>query len=661
MPRLALSAIVVVALAFRVWQLDTSSFIIPYYYAGVRSMTASWHNFFFNAFDPAGFISLDKPPVAFWIQAASAKLFGFGPLAVLLPQVAEGIGAILILYALVRRRFGVAAGLLAASVLAVNPVSVAIDRSNNTESCLILVLLLAAWALTRAVETSKPALVVLAAAITGVAFNVKMLVALGVVPIFALVYLIGGPGRPRRRLGHLIAAGAVFAVVSLSWSAVYDLTPPRHRPYAGSTIENSMLELAIGHNGIQRFIRKARVPGQAAPALPGSPPIGIGPATGRDYAPAGPWRLAAPSFAAQIGWLFPLVLIGGIAAWLTMPRRPSQRFPLALPGGITASLRVPIRSSERLALALWAGWALIYGIVFSAAGGLFHVYYLVAMAPALCALAGIGAATLWSLHRDGRAPAWLLPATIVATALWQARIVDFYLPEALAVGGNWLVPGLLAAAASTAIGVALRWPEPAARPAFAGLALLLSLALPAAWSAGAASTPRQTGFPAARPPYMTPVAEQGRWRWAHIAGALAPDPKLRAFLEREHRGETYLLATLNTRQAAPLIIATGLPVMALGGFNGRDPVLRVEDFAGFVAKRRVRFALIGDGAPGLRRVFGEDGQKQLTEWIREHGRRVDPALWRATAAYPIFGDASRPGRPAETAGAELYDLRSAGE
>jgi 4-amino-4-deoxy-L-arabinose transferase-like glycosyltransferase len=154
-PRLCLAAVLVIAALLRGWDLGERGFITPYYFAGVRSMLASGHNFLFNAFDPAGFVSLDKPPVAFWIQTMSAKLFGFSPFSVLLPQFVEGLGAIVLLYVLVRRRFGELAGLGAALALALTPVAVAVDRSNNTESSLVLVLLLAACMLARTARPSR--------------------------------------------------------------------------------------------------------------------------------------------------------------------------------------------------------------------------------------------------------------------------------------------------------------------------------------------------------------------------------------------------------------------------------------------------------------------------------------------------------------------------
>src|SRR5262252_6005289 len=304
---LGLFAVLATAAALRLWRLDQNGFGNEYYTAGVRSMSQSWHNFLYNAFDPAGFISVDKPPVALWIQVASVKLFGFHALSVLVPQALEGVAAVVLLYHLVERRFGAAAGLLAALFLALTPVSVAIDRSSNTDSCLVLVLLLAAWALTLAADRGSRALLVLAKMLVGLGFNVKMLAAFVVLPTFALVYFVGVPLVWRRRVGHLAVAGVVLTVVSLSWVLAFDLTPPERRPYAGTTNKNSMLELAVGPYGVGRFIRSAEfrsasIAAASAPAR-GATRAGVvdrAPETGprRGFArlfvraPTGPLRLA---------------------------------------------------------------------------------------------------------------------------------------------------------------------------------------------------------------------------------------------------------------------------------------------------------------------------------------------------------------------------------
>jgi 4-amino-4-deoxy-L-arabinose transferase-like glycosyltransferase len=188
-----------------------------------------------------------------------------------------------------------------------------------------------------------------------------------------------------------------------------------------------------------------------------------------------------------------------------------------------------------------------------------------------------------------------------------------------------------------------------------GVTLLSLLAMPAAWSIGTVLVKGNTGFPAARPPFLNHAAETQRRRWSMVTGTLGGDPKLIDFLRSNHRSEAYLAAWLNARQAAPIIIATGEPVIALGGLSGHDPILTVDAFARLVEDERLRFVLVGDGSPGLRRIFGEDGQKPVVDWIRANGRPVDPALWRAAPG------ANFEGRSAEGVGAQLYDLRSAGD
>ncbi len=310
--QVALIGIVGIAAALRLYKLEQNGYGREYFAAGVRSMLESLHCFLYNAFDPAGFVSLDKPPLALWLQVASAKVLGFSAFSVLLPQVLEGLVSVVLVYRLVARRFGTGAALLAAAFLALTPISVAIDRSNNTDSCLTLVLLLAAWALIRAAESGSFRLLVLAMALVGVGFNVKMAAALVIVPTFVLVYGCSPQAASLARRGaRLGIALVVMTVVALSWVTLFDLTPPAERPYAGSTKHNSMLELALLHNGLERFIPAPT--GDVAPAMrciaaqqavpsPANGQAGRGAVAARCRAlGSDPRRLAAPGDAAPRG------------------------------------------------------------------------------------------------------------------------------------------------------------------------------------------------------------------------------------------------------------------------------------------------------------------------------------------------------------------------
>src|SRR2546422_4181042 len=241
---LALGIVMLISLFMNFYQLGQSGFDNLYYAAGVRSMLDNWHNFFFVSYDPGGFVTIDKPPLGFWLQVISANLFGFTPFSVFLPQALAGVLSVWLLYYLVRRHFGVIAGLLAALALALNPISILTNRNVTIDSPLTLVLLLGAWTVLRAVETGRLRWLLLTAFIVGIGFNIKMLEAYLVVPAYGLLYLLAAPHNLRKRIGHLALAGVLLLAISLSWVVAVDLTPASQRPYVGSTQDNSQLTLA---------------------------------------------------------------------------------------------------------------------------------------------------------------------------------------------------------------------------------------------------------------------------------------------------------------------------------------------------------------------------------------------------------------------------------
>ncbi len=660
--RVAQAAVLLLAAALRVWRLDQNGWGNEYYTASVRSMAGSWHAFLYASFDPAGFVSVDKPPVALWLQVASVKLLGFHEWAVVLPQVLAGVATVWVVSHLVRRRFGEPAGVLSALFMALTPVSVAVDRSTNTESCLALVLVVAAWALSRATEDGRRALLLVSAALIGLGFNIKMLAAFVVLPTFAVVYWLGAPVRARRRLADLVLAGVVLTAVSVSWVLAYDLTPQDRRPFVGSSRQNSMVELAVGHNAVGRFVRAGSAP-RLASAAP-TPVAGAGPRGAYAglfvRAPVGPLRLADGQLAGQALWFLPLAAMGLVA------------------GSLHARQRRPPLAPAHLALILWLGWALTCAVVYSYAGGIFHFYYLSTMAPPLAALAGIGVAGLWGFYLQGGRRALVLPTALVLTAAWQLHLQLSALgwsAERLAAGpialmstagrsGEWLAWLHLALAGGVllnALALAAMAPAastgdeaplgPAARAMARGAlvaAVLALLAAPAAWALSSVLVPGNGILPSADLPRL--LASDGdpeepprpRGAPARVAGAR----RLIEFLAANRQGERYLLATSGTRVAAPIIIETGQPVMAMGGFHGLDQILTPEALARMAERRQVRFVLLGDLSPVSRRMGGEAAGRPVADWVRAHGALVDPSLWR-----------SGPSRRAMGAGLQLYDLR----
>lgn len=556
--RLTLGAILLLATLLNGWQLDRLGYSNTYYAAAVRSMMLNWHNFFFNSFDPGGFVTIDKPPLGFWFQVASAKLFGYNGVSLLLPAALAGVLSVWVLYGLVARQFGRSAGLIAALVLAVTPVAVAASRSNIIDSILVLFLLLAAWALLRALETGKLHWLLLSATLVGLGFNVKMLEAFLVVPAMGLAYLIGAPRSWRVRIGHLALATVVLLTVSLSWAVAVDLTPASQRPWVDSTTTNSELDLALGYNGLERLLGRTNgggtprvaissgtqntgqpgtvstTQGSVALAATGARSGATGTAQGASTlattaavsgasgstqgastlqtgaSPAGAGStLSAAALAARArsgaggaggafdsGAAGPLRLIGS-----SLGGQDGWLLPLALVGMAAALSRRRVRlplSREQTEVVLWGAWLLTTAAFFSVAG-FFHSYYLVTMAPAVAALCGIGLVTLWQGYRRGGRLFWMLPAALVATAAAQAYILHDY-PD----WSRWLTPLVVGFGPAAAVSLALAHVRPRSvlrrwAPLAAALGMASLLLAPTVWAADTAINGTGGMSPAAGP------------------------------------------------------------------------------------------------------------------------------------------------------------------
>ena len=608
------------------WGLWNLGYGNAYYAAAVRSMLGSWHNLVYASFDSGGFVSIDKPPLGFWLQALSAKVFGFGGVALMLPEAAAGVASVALLYHLVARVWGRGAGLAAAVMLALSPISVVASRSNIVDGELVLVLLLAALAVSRAARTGRLRWLLAGAVLVGLGFNVKMLEAYLVVPALGLVYLVAAPVRWPKRVAHLGAAAAVLATVSLCWVVAVDLTPPAQRPYVGSSAGNSELDLALGYNGWSRvsgspyrgrFERAGAASGPRRPAPPGAAALAA--FSSRETGPAGPLRLFRQPLGSQTGWLLPLALAGLLAA--TLRQRWGRPF-----------------DERRRSLLLWGTWLIGEGAFFSVASTV-HAYYLTMLAPAIAALAGIGAAVLAREAAARTRVAWLLPAALAGTAAEAAWLLTDF-PG----WSRWLTP-LVASSAALAVllalvarrrGRATRW-VPGLAAACAAAAVL---AAPATWTGYTVASRVMVALPTAGPPPAGVAPFLRRF----AAGGSAPvafggvDPRLLHYLEANRGSSPYLMATLAAMSAAPYMLASDRPAMALGGFMGGDRIVDPDRLATIVARGDVRFFLLR--APGGARArfgglfagFGAGGvNADLVGWVVANCAAVPRAQWSSPA------------------------------
>lgn len=251
---IALSAVL------NLWALDQNGWANEYYSAAVRSMSDSWHNFFYGSFDAAGVMTVDKPPLALWVQALSVRAFGFSSAAILVPQALMGVASAVLVYDLTRRAFGRVAGSAAGFIFALTPITAAIFRHNNPDALLVLLSVAALWFVIRGFEDGRTRWMLLAGLMVGLGFETKMGAALLVLPGLALAWLWVAPGGSRpRALLQLLAAGGVALAAALAWPVFVWLTPEASRPWISGTSDNSIWSLITGYNGVGRVSARPAV------------------------------------------------------------------------------------------------------------------------------------------------------------------------------------------------------------------------------------------------------------------------------------------------------------------------------------------------------------------------------------------------------------------
>jgi 4-amino-4-deoxy-L-arabinose transferase-like glycosyltransferase len=674
--RLLLGIVILISLFMNFFQLGQNGFGNLFYASGVRSMLDSWHNFFFVSYDPGGFVTIDKPALGFWLQTISTKLFGFTPFSIFLPQALSGVCAVLLLYFLVKRHFGVVAGLLAALALAISPISVVTNRNNTIDSTLALALLLGAWAVLKAAETGKLRWLLLSAAFVGLGFNIKMAEAYLVIPAFGVLYLLAAPRKVWTRVWHLALALLVLLAVSAVWIVTVDLTPATQRPYVGSTQDNSEISLATGYNGLNRILGRgfggggrgaggntqrsttstttsSTATGNGSTPNTGTTPTRNAgtPATGGRNAGAGgaagrggfggggqgPLRLFQTSLGSQIGWLLPLAIAGLLAlAWQRRWRPKEDR--------------------QQKSLLLWGMWLLTMGIYFSVEN-IAHQYYLTEMAPGVAALFGIGIAVMWQDYRRPGWRGWLLPIALLVTAAVQIPILSSY-----PAWGQWMIPliGILCVIAALVLIIArllprMRVDERSTRYLIPALCvgILALLIAPATWSTISVIQNTESSSPTAGPgggAFQGFGGTAGATA-AAFAGSANEDPMLIKYLLTNQGNAKFIVATASSMTADGIILATNKPVMAMGGFSGSDPILTTSKLAQLVSNGTVRFFLTGGAGRGggfnindlpaqyrdiAREFAGRGGaggfggfgaQSSLTTWVTQHCKQVPKNLW----------------------------------
>jgi 4-amino-4-deoxy-L-arabinose transferase-like glycosyltransferase len=613
-----LAGLLVATAVLYLWGLGESGWANSFYAAAAQAGSESWKAFFFGSSDAANAITVDKTPLSLWPMTVPIRAFGLSSWSLLVPQALEGVAAVGLLFATVRRTTGsAAAGLIAGAVLATTPVAVLMFRFDNPDALLTLLLVGSAYATLRAIEsmTHPVRWLSLAGTLVGLAFLTKMLQAFLVVPALGLAYLLFARACIPKRYGHVMVGLAALVAAAGWWVAIVSLWPAGSRPYIGGSQDNSILELTLGYNGFGRLTGDET----------GS--VGGGGGNGGMWGETGLGRLLDPEIGGQVGWLLPTaLLLLAVGLWLT---RKAKR-----------------TDAVRASLVVWGGWLVVTAATFSFMAGIFHAYYTVALAPAIGALVGTGAWLLWQ-HRTS-----LVAAGVASAAVSLTTVLAFFLlgrtPDFL----PWLrwavlVLGLVVALAVAGLG---RVPRRIAG-GIAAAALVVSLAGPTAYAVETAATPHTGSIPSAGPasagglggPGGTPPGgtqmgapptrlqgPQGQLGGGAPTGGLGGNggagglldgsestDAITALLQEDADQYTWVAAAVGSNSASGYQLASEEPVMAIGGFNGSDPSPTLAQFQQYVAEGRIHYFIGGSGFGGGQ-MGGSNASSEIAAWVAEN-------------------------------------------
>jgi 4-amino-4-deoxy-L-arabinose transferase-like glycosyltransferase len=625
--RPGLLALLGVTALLYLYGLDRSGYGNSFYAAAVQAGTKSWKAFFFGSSDASNFITVDKPPASLWVMEISGRIFGVNSWSLLVPEALMGVATVGLVYASVKRWFSPAAGLIAGATMALTPVAALMFKFDNPDALLVLLLTGSAYALLRAVETGRTRWLVLTGALIGTGFITKMLQAFVVLPVFGLVYLVCAKPPLRRRIVQVVYGGATTLVAAGWWVAAVALTPAADRPYIGGSQDNSILNLIFGYNGF------GRLTGNESGSVVGGGQQG----TSGQWGPTGIFRMFNSEFGGQASWLIPSALV-------------------LLVFGLFLTRRQARTDVQRAAYLAWGGWLLVTGLTFSLATGIIHPYYTVALAPAIGALVGMGAHTMW-VNRSSLVARIGLAAALVAAGFWSFELLNrtpTYHPALrvivvvvtvgsaawivglghlggrlpLAVAGLGLVGALAGPGAYvlTTVQAAHTGSIPSAGPAgqgtgFGGGRGGFGGGRPGGGGGGfgqRTGAPAQQGFGGGTGGFGGGTGTRGGFGGAGgLLQGSTSNAQLTAALKADASSYTWVAATVGSDNASGYQLASGDPVMAIGGFNGTDPAPSLAQFEKYVAAGKIHYFIAGGGMFGGRGSTTSVGS-QITSWVEAH-------------------------------------------
>ncbi|MEU1484976.1 glycosyltransferase family 39 protein [Streptomyces sp. NPDC005752] len=663
-----LGMLLVIALAY-LWNLSASGYANSFYSAAVQAGSQSWKAFFFGSLDSANAITVDKPPATLWPMALSVRIFGLSSWAILAPQVLMGVATAGVLYAAVRRRFSAGAGMITMAVFALTPVAALMFRFNNPDALLALLMTVTVYCVLRAFEGGRTKWLVWAGVAVGLAFLSKTLQAFLILPPLAVLYAVFAPVSVRRRFGQLGLAALATVVSGGWWVAILELWPASSRPYIGGSQNNSFLELTFGYNGLGR--------------INGEETGSVGGGQGGGWGETGIGRMFNSEIGSQISWLLPAALILLVAGiWLTWraKRTDTARAAFLAWGG---SLLM-----TAFVFSFMAGIFHQYYTVALAP----YIAALVGMGASVLweergkwwagATLGatVAATAVWSYVLLGRTPdyvpwlRWAVPAGGLVAAvglLLAARlgrvlalgVVGLGLAASLAGPAAYTVStlntghqGSIVTAGPSGSGMGGPGGGTGGRPPGQGTQRDGGQGMPQGGQApgNGPGNVQGGGFPGGGAPGQgqqgqgqMPGGRQGGMPgggtgeggmggggggMGGLLDGASVDSEAKTLLKQNADAYTWTAAAIGSQNAASYQLATGDPVMAIGGFNGSDPSPTLARFKEYVEDGKIHYFISGGTGGGM---GGEGTSSQISAWVEENFEEV-------TAGSATFYDLTQP-------------------
>ena len=658
---IAVAALMVAAVFVFFWNLTASGYANEFYSAAAQAGSKSWEAFLWGSLDAGNAITVDKPPASIWLMALSVRLLGLSSFAILLPQALMGVACTYLLYATVRRVWGNAAGIVADIVFITTPVAALMFRFNNPDAMLILLMLGAAACVLRGLELPadrhgnrvRTRWYAVAGLLIGLGFLTKQFQVLLVLPGFGLAMLLLSPAPwPRRLLDAVVALGTM--VIGASWWVLLTaLVPSGSRPYFGGSQTDSFIELTFSYNGLGRLTGN-----ETGSVIPGASEAFSGGSQSGMWGETGLFRLWTSDFGDQITWLAPIAF----AALFLGPAKKGQvyfgRFYLGKrEHEVDPDTVARIRRAQ---IVIFGAWLIVTWLVFSFMAGIFHAYYTVALSPAIAVLVAICGASLLEL-RDRPWMPGIAGLLIAVTSVWDMALV-------LRSGSfAWLgvCVGVVGVVAGLALCIIAFWMQdrlPATWPlalkhgvrGVVAIGVIALLTGPIVWTARTISTghtgsivtagpggsmgggpggsgPSGNGAPdgaSGSAPGDSPSESDSDRTGAGmpnggsgLLGGTSANDSLVELLTQNASGYRWAAATTGSQNAASYQLASELPIMAIGGFNGSDPAPTLDEFKAYVAQGLIRYYIASGGmggGMGGTQMDGSSAASEIAEWVAQN-------------------------------------------